>query len=200
MRILLTTLLAMFYLWNVTIGQDASEMDFTLSPDDLIIFKEQTEQKVLEFEQYIVIIGSKEEPDEKRNMAVQEALKLFIKDASIDISKLKEDGNEEIISRPVEKYLARLKALPFTRVIIKFYDIAYITDFIRGPDGRYYSTATIIQEFKGFTGDNMQYADITEKEIEIVIDLVEDKFFNEKRWKIFLGDIRATETKFLPNS
>ena len=25
--------------------------------------------------------------------------------------------------------------------------------------------------------------------------LIEDPFFNEKRWKIFLGDIKATETR-----
>jgi hypothetical protein len=39
------------------------------------------------------------------------------------------------------------------------------------------------------------YKDITKKEVEIIIDLVEDKFFNEKRWKLFLGDIKAAETK-----
>ena len=32
-------------------------------------------------------------------------------------------------------------------------------------------------------------------EDEIVIDLVEDQFYNEKQWKIFLGDIKAAETK-----
>jgi hypothetical protein len=93
------------------------------------------------------------------------------------------------------KYLARLKSLPYTKVIIKFYDIAYIRDFTKGPDGKYYSTATIIQEFTGFDKDDIIYKDITKKDVEIIVDLVEDNFFNEKRWKIFLGDIRATETK-----
>jgi hypothetical protein len=95
----------------------------------------------------------------------------------------------------MEKYLARLKSLPFTRVVIKFYDIAYISDFTKGPDGKYYSTATIIQEFTGFKDDNIVYTDVTKKDIEIIIDIVEDKFFKEKRWKIYLGDIKATETK-----
>jgi hypothetical protein len=55
--------------------------------------------------------------------------------------------------------------------------------------------ATILQEFTGFQGDNIAYTDITKKEIEIIIDLVEDPFFKEKSWRIFLGDIKATETR-----
>lgn len=169
--------------------------EINLSEQDIQLFKEQTKQKVDEFQQYIVSLGSKDEPAEKRNMAEKEALKLFYKGAQMEISMMQTDGTVQKINRPMEKYLARLKSLPFTKVIIKFYDIAYIRDFTKGPDGKYYSTATIIQEFTGFKDDNIVYTDVTKKDIEIIIDLVEDKFFLEKRWKIFLGDIKATETK-----
>ena len=169
--------------------------EINLSPSDIEVFKEQTKQKVEEFQQYIITLGSKDEPDEKRNMAEKEALKLFFKGAEMEISEIVSDESTIKISRPIEKYLARLKSLPYTKVIIKFYDIAYISDFTKGPDGRYYSTATIIQEFTGFSNDDIIYKDITKKDIEIIVDLIEDKFFNEKRWKIFLGNIKATETK-----
>jgi hypothetical protein len=169
--------------------------EINLSEQDIQLFKEQTKQKVDEFQQYIVTLGSKDEPTEKRNMAEKEALKLFYKGAQMEISMIQSDGTVQKIDRPMEKYLARLKSLPFTKVIIKFYDIAYIRDFTKGPDEKYYSTATIIQEFTGFKDDNIIYTDVTKKDIEIIIDLVEDKFFLEKRWKIFLGDIKATETK-----
>ena len=128
-------------------------------------------------------------------MAEKEALKLFYKGAQMEISMIMPDGIVQKVNRSMEKYLARLKSLPFTKVVIKFYDIAYIRDFTKGPDGKYYSTATIIQEFTGFKDDNIVYTDVTKKDIEIIIDLVEDKFFKEKRWKIFLGDIKASETK-----
>jgi hypothetical protein len=169
--------------------------EITIDSTHIQLFKEYTRQKVEELQQHIIIIGDKAQPMELRNMAEQEALKLFYKDAEMEISTLTADGKTNVVSRPIEKYFARLKALPFTRVEIKYYDIAYITDFIRAPDGKYYSTATIIQEFTGFTGDNIRYTDVTKKEIEIILDLVEDKFFKEKHWKIFLGNIRATETK-----
>jgi hypothetical protein len=169
--------------------------EINLSSTDIELFKIQTLQKLDEFKQYISILGNKDEPDEKRNMAEKEALKLFYKGAQMEISVALPDGNIQKINRPMEKYLARLKSLPYTKVTIRFYDIAYISEFRKGPDGKYYSTATIIQEFTGFDKDNIIYKDITKKDVEIIIDLVEDKFFNEKRWKIFLGDIKATETK-----
>lgn len=169
--------------------------EINLSDSDIDVFKEQTKQKVEEFQQHIVTIGSKDQPAEKRNMAEKEALKLFFKGAEMQTSVIMPDGSATIQSRPMEKYLARLKSLPYTAVVIKFYDLVYISSFTKGPDGRYYSSATVIQEFTGFTGDNIVYKDVTKKEIEIVIDLVEDKFFNEKKWKVFLGNIKATETK-----
>jgi hypothetical protein len=169
--------------------------EINLSAADIEVFKDQTKQKVDELQQYIVTIGSKDEPAEKRNMAEAEAVKLFYKGAEMETSYIGSDGKTTVMSRPIEKYLARLKSLPYSKVIIKYYDVVYITEFTKGPDGKYYSSATIIQEFTGFSGDNIMYHDITKKEVEIVIDLVEDKFFNEKKWKVFLGNIKATETK-----
>lgn len=179
----------------VTSKQAKIVEEINLSSADIELFKEQTKQKIEEFQQYIVTLGSKDEPQEKRNMAEKEALKLFFKGAQIEISTILPDNAIQKINRPMEKYLSRLKSLPYTKVLIKYYDIAYVSDFTKGPDGKYYSTATIIQEFTGFSNDDIIYKDITKKDVEIIVDLVEDKFFNEKRWKIFLGDIKATETK-----
>ena len=169
--------------------------EISLSSADIEVFKEQTRQKVDEFTQHIVTIGDKEQPAERRNLAEKEALKLFFAGAIMEISSVAADGTINKVSRPMGKYLARLKSLPYTRVEIRFYDIAYVSEFTKGPDGRYYSVATIIQEFTGFSGDNIIYTDVTKKEIEIIIDLVEDPFFNQKSWKIFLGDIKASETR-----
>ena len=179
----------------VTSKQAKLVSEINLSEQDIEVFKEQTKQKVDEFQQHIVTIGSKDEPAEKRNLAEKEALKLFFKGAVMETSSIMSDGTIRKTARPIEKYLARLKSLPYTRVVIKFYDIAYVREFTKGPDGKYYSTATIIQEFTGFSGDDIIYKDITKKEIEIIIDLIEDTFFNEKRWKLFLGDIKASETR-----
>ena len=166
-----------------------------LKENEVGLFKEQTKQKVEEFQQHIIILGDKEQPQDKRNMAEHQALKLFYKGAVMEVSHIDNKGKTIIKTRSMEDYLYRLKTLPYTRVVIDYYDIAYITDFVKGPDNKYYAVATIFQEFSGFVGDNIKYADITQKEIEIIVEQVEDKFYNEKRWKIFLGNIKATETK-----
>jgi len=179
----------------ITSKEASIQSEISLSDADIEVFKEQTRQKVDEFTQHIVTIGDKQEPADRRNLAEREALKLFYAGATMEISTAMPDGSVKKVARPMVKYLARLKSLPYTKVEIKFYDIAYVSEFTKGPDGRYYSTATVIQEFTGFSGDNIIYSDVTKKEIEIIIDLVEDPFFNQKSWKLFLGDIKASETK-----
>jgi hypothetical protein len=201
-NLLLTTyLLLILSMPIICIAQDTTSKNIEsvfeqiiLSEKDKAVFKEYTKQKVEEFQQYIITVGDKGQPMELRNMAEREAIKLFYKGATIEISRILENGKSEIVARPVEKYLARLKSLSYSKIVIKYYDIAYISDFIKGPDGRYYSTATIVQQFTGFMGDKVQYSDITKKEIEIVADMIEDSFFLEKRWKVFLGNIKAIET------
>ncbi len=179
----------------ITSKEASIQSEINLSDADIEVFKEQTRQKVDEFTQHIVTIGDKQEPADRRNLAEREALKLFYAGATMEISTAMPDGSVKKVARPMVKYLARLKSLPYTKVEIKFYDIAYVSEFTKGPDGRYYSTATVIQEFTGFSGDNIIYSDVTKKEIEIIIDLVEDPFFSQKSWKLFLGDIKASETK-----
>lgn len=180
---------------SVSVKEAELLLEINLSDQDLELFRIQTKQKVEELQQHIATIGDKGASTDKRNLAEREALKLFYSGAQIEISHRDEAGNISKISRDIKQYLARLKSLPYTRVVIKFYEIAYISDFTRGPDGKYYSVATLLQEFTGFTGDNIAYSDITKKEVEIIVDLVEDPFFKEKSWRIFLGDIRAVETK-----
>jgi hypothetical protein len=169
--------------------------EINISEADVTMFKTVTERKVAELQQHIVIISDKDQPPEKRNLAELEALKLFYKGAMMEVSYIDTSGETIIKTRTIENYLYRLKTLPFTKVIIKYYDIAYVTEFIKGPDNKFYAVATIFQEFTGFVGDNITYMDITQKEIEIVVEQEEDKFYDEKRWKIYLGNIKATETK-----
>lgn len=169
--------------------------DINLNLKDIDLFKSETRKKVDEFQEYIIIISNKEESRERRDLAEKEALKLFFEGAIMETSFLDVDGKVTIKTRPMKEYLYRLKVLPYTSIVIEFYDIAYVSTFTKGEDGRFYATASIFQRFTGFTGDNIVYSDITRKDIEIIVDLVEDPFYSEKHWKVFLGDIRATETK-----
>jgi len=166
-----------------------------LGEENIQVFISQTMQKIDEFQQYIITIGDKNSLPSERDMAEKEALKLFYPGSIMEITNKQDDGKIKKVERPMDKYLARLKALPYTRVVIEYYDVAYVDKLDKGPDGKYYGTATVFQKFTGFNEDMIAYSDITKKEISVIIDVVEDRFYNEKRWKVYLGDIKATETK-----
>lgn len=168
--------------------------EFDLTKEELDAFKITTVNKVQELENCISIIGSKSQAEDNRNKAINAALKLFIPDAKMQVSVLK-SRKTTVNTYSMRTYLYRLKSLPYSKVEITFYDLAYISDFQPGADGKYYATAVIFQEFKGFTGDNISYTDSTKKTIDVVVELREDPFFKVKRWTILLGDIKVTETR-----
>jgi len=183
---------------SITLGS-SSQVHFAevinLSSTEIKVFINRTRQKVDEFQEFMIILASKEESRERKNLAEKEALKLFYPNARIETTITSAQGVKEVVSRTIKEYLYRLKILPYTKVVIEFYDIAYVTTFAKGRDGRYYGTATIFQKFTGFNGDDMVYSSVTKKEIEVILENIEDEFYGEKRWKIFLGDIKASEAR-----
>jgi hypothetical protein len=69
-----------------------------------------------------------------------------------------------------------------------------------GDDGRYYGIATVYQKFTGTTSKEFggrNYTDITKKNIQIVIEQLEEKVGDKviKKWRLFLGDISVEATK-----
>ena len=195
----LKLLLLIVLLLPVAGAQDKSPLHFaeviSLKDSEIKIFINRTRQKIDEFQEFIKILANKSESRERKNLAEREALKLFYPGAIIESTFTGDQGKKETSTRPIKEYLYRLKILPYTKVQIDFYDIAYVTTFTKAPDGKYYGTATIFQEMKGFDGDNMVYTNTTKKEIEVILENIEDEFYGERRWKIFLGDIKATEVR-----
>ncbi len=54
-------------------------------------------------------------------------------------------------------------ALNYDKVTIEWYNIEYISDLEKQPDGRYVGVITIYQRFEGRVGDNLVYVDTTKK-------------------------------------
>jgi hypothetical protein len=65
---------------------------------------------------------------------------------------------------------------------------------MKGGDGKYFATATIYQEFKGFNGDNIIYVDKQTKQISIMLEYVYDEFYKMWQWIILLDDIQSINT------
>ena len=90
----------------------------------------------------------------------------------------------------------RLNQLNYDRVMIKWYNIHYISDLERQPDGKYVGVITVYQRFEGISDDGLTYKDTTKKDITIYVEKKKTQIRGRiiEFWDVLLGDIRVTET------
>ncbi len=151
-------------------------------------------EKVRDLSKYISIIGSKNTSFSEATRVMDRAEELFAPDSEMGVSSL---NSKEINYYKVRKYFERLMALNYDRVTISWYNIHYISDLERQPDGRYVGVVTIYQRFEGQTEDGlMKYKDTTKKDITIYVERKKTQIAGRtvEFWDVLLGDIRVTET------
>ena len=150
-------------------------------------------EKVRDLSKYISIIGSKKTPYSEAQRVMDRAEELFAPDSEMGVSSL---NRKEITYYKVRKYFERLIALNYDKVTISWYDIHYISDLERQPDGRYVGVVTIYQRFEGTSEDGMKYKDTTKKDITIYVERKKTQISGRtvEFWDVMLGDIRVSET------
>ena len=150
-------------------------------------------EKVRDLSKYISIIGNKKTAYSEATRVMDRAEELFAPDSEMGVSSL---SRKEVNYYKVRKYFERLMALNYDRVTIKWYDIHYISDLERQPDGRYVGVVTIYQRFEGESDDGMKYKDTTKKDITIYVERKKTQIQGRtiEFWDVLLGDIRVTET------
>jgi hypothetical protein len=150
-------------------------------------------EKVRDLSKYISIIGSKKTPFSEAQRVMDRAEELFAPESEMGVSSL---NHKEVVYYKVRKYFERLMALNYDRVNISWYDIHYISDLERQPDGRYVGVVTIYQRFEGESDDGMKYKDTTKKDITIYVERKKTQIAGRiiEFWDVLLGDIKVTET------
>ena len=150
-------------------------------------------EKVRDLSKYIAIIGNKKTPFSEAQRVMDRAEELFAPDSEMGVSSL---NRKEINYYKVRKYFERLMALNYDKVTISWYDIHYISDLERQPDGRYVGVVTIYQRFEGTSDDGMKYKDTTKKDITIYVERKKTQISGRtiEFWDVMLGDIRVSET------
>lgn len=151
-------------------------------------------EKVRDLSKYISIIGNKTTPYSEATRVMDRAEELFAPDSEMGVSSL---NSKEVNYYKVRKYFERLIALNYDRVTISWYDIHYISDLERQPDGRYVGVVTIYQRFEGVSEDGMKYKDTTKKDITIYVERKKTQISGRtiEFWDVLLGDIKVTETR-----
>lgn len=151
-------------------------------------------EKVRDLSKYITIIGNKSTPFSEASRVITRAEELFTTDSKMGVSTLAEKG---VKYYTIKKYFDRLMALNYTEVKIEWYDINYVSDLERQPDGRYVGVITIYQRFEGKTEENLIYSDVTKKDVTIYVERKHTQIDGESIdfWDVILGDMKVTETK-----
>ena len=151
-------------------------------------------EKVGDLSKYISIVGNKDTPWSEANRVIERTLELFADGALMGVSSI---NREEVEYYGVREYLERLMALNYDKVNISWYNIQYISDLERQPDGRYVGVITIFQRFEGTTKEGLRYVDVTKKDITVYVERKTTQISGRiiGFWDVMLGDIRVTETK-----
>jgi len=150
-------------------------------------------EKVRDLSKYISIIGNKKTQYSEANRVMDRAEELFAPESEMGVSAL---NKKEVTYYKVRKYFEHLMALNYDKVSIKWYNIHYISDLERQPDGRYVGVVTIYQRFEGESEGGLKYKDTTKKDITIYVERKKTQMQGRtvEFWDVLLGDIRVTET------
>ena len=188
MKKIIATLMILLCVAGVAVAQDELSFERKQAIDSLAL------EKVRDLSKYIKIVGSKETPFSEANRVIDRAEELFMSDAEIGVSSL---SSNQITYYRVRKYFEHLMRLNYDRVEIEWYNIEYVSDLQRQPDGTYVGVITIFQTFRGYDKEgNMVYKDTTKKDITVYVKRKETQIGGRTIgfWDVLLGDMRVKET------
>jgi len=87
--------------------------------------------------------------------------------------------------------------LNYDKVNIEWYNIEYVSDLQKQPDGTYVGVITIYQKFQAFDKEKgLVYQDVTKKDVTVYVKRKETQIGGRLIgfWDVMLGDIRVKET------
>ena len=151
-------------------------------------------EKVRDLSKYIKIVGSKETAWSEANRVIDRAEELFMSNAEIGVSSIASNKIKYFKVRPYFEHLMRLN---YDRVEIEWYNIEYVSDLQRQPDGTYVGVITIFQTFRGYDKEGkLTYKDTTKKDITVYVKRKETQIGGRMIgfWDVLLGDMRVKET------
>lgn len=186
-------LFAIVLVFLTLIGQSVFAQE-ELSPERKQAIDSLALEKVRDLSKYIKVIGSKDTPWSEANRVIDRAEELFAPDAEIGVSSL---AKTKVDYYKVRQYLERLMRLNYDRVEIDWYDIQYVSDLQRQPDGTYVGVITIFQTFKGYDAEGrLAYKDTTKKDITMYVKRKQTQIGGRLIgfWDVMLGDMRVKET------
>jgi hypothetical protein len=159
-------------------------------------FRQKSYVKIHQFNSYLKILCDKTAGLDDQNNAVDQAVKLFVDDATIETSSVNSDAKGHF---KVQEYLENLKNLRYDKIDITWTKVEYVSDIRVGADGKYYGAISFEQTFRGFRDGHLVYEDVTKKTAEVELKLYEKNYLGNiiNQWDVLLSDIEVLTTKNL---
>jgi len=157
-------------------------------------FKQKSLQKTEDLGKYLNLIANKSTESVVASKAIEQAVGLFFSDSSyVETTK----SNGERHQEHIRKYLNKLKLLKYSKVLIEWTDISYVSNLRKGPDGFYYGVISLQQKFSGFIDNKLVYSDVTRKNIEIVLKTYTKEVEGEtvELWDVFLNNVGISASR-----
>ncbi len=146
-------------------------------------------RRVKEFSGYLDIIADKTTPAREKDRAIEQAVKLFLPGATIEVTSANRPGSRRLL---VGEYLNRLKLIPYQSVDIEWTEIHYVKELTQAADGNYYGLITGQQTFVGYGPDGEPaYSDVTRKNVKVKLQAFSKEVGGQEEigWEVLLGNI-----------
>jgi hypothetical protein len=191
----LSFFLVLFFLVNIvsiddTTAQIASAANNKPTEPEYV---KKAKEKVATLETYLQRIASKTTAITDKNKTIELAIDLFKDEtATVEVTK----SQQRQAPKPIRKYLNTLAALPYAKVVIDWYDVAYISDLRLAPNGKYYGVITFYQKFTGYDKEGrVVIGDTVKKSIEVEMTKKIQYRNGQKHssWEVLLSDIAVAQ-------
>ena len=163
----------------------------TLSEEEYQQYRTKAMQRVDEFGNYLNIITDKSLEGKEREKAIEQVVKMFLPNATIEVTTKDKPGSKKY---KVREYLTRMKLLPYSSAKVSWSEIQYVSELKQEADGNYYGTITGQQTFMGYGGTggtDVLYSDVTQKNVKVKLQSYQKVIDgqNVNNWDVLLGNI-----------
>lgn len=125
--------------------------------------------------------------------AIEYGMEIFNKNEDALVEIVNASGGNR--SKRIRQYFTQLSQLPYKRIQMSTSQIMYVTELRQAPDGRWFGSAQIVQDFRGFSeGNVLAYIDRTNKTIKIELKTFTQEVSGRtvSKFEIYLSDIAVT--------
>ncbi|MCE7059221.1 hypothetical protein [Dyadobacter sp. CY343] len=155
-----------------------------LTTDEQKTYMAKSEDKMLELASLLNSIVDARRSRSEKDMAIQKAVRMFVKDATVEVSAVNNPNNKT--KRNVAEYLTRLSRLNYSKVNITYAEINFVQEFEPDDQGNFWGIAEYSQTF---STNNFQ--DVTQKRQKIKLQPYEKTVdgVRQDRFEVLMGNI-----------